>query len=364
MGNCADQYLMDDHKMLWHLDRIVAWQQGEKIAPLHIDAGMSKGCNIRCEYCYGALQGNFFRDSAKIYFPREALIQYMKDAGEVGVRSIALIGEAEPTLNPHLYEAIVVGSQSGVDISLATNGVLFNMGPKGEEALDYLKWIRFNISAATPESYEKIHSSKSFSQVIKRIQFCVETKQRKNLAVTIGLQMVLTPNNVDQAVGLARLGRELGVDYLVVKQCSDTIQNQIGIFERLSEYHSFTDVLKAAEAEAQGNYRVIIKWKKITNEGKRNYDQCLGVPFLLYTSGDGKVYPCGMFFDYKEEEYRMGDLTKQTFKEILQSERYWDVVKRVSEIDVHKKCYSNCRTDSINGFLWKIKNPPAHVNFV
>ena len=359
-----DKYMMSGSKMLWHMDRIVDWQKGKRIAPLHIDAGMSKGCNIRCEYCYGATQGNFFKESAKKYFPREPLMQFMKDAGELGVRSIALIGEAEPTLNPHLYEAIVTGSKAGVDMSIGTNGILFDTGEQGEEALEHLEWIRFNISAASKESYELIHASKAFDTAVKKIQFCVDTKRKKNLNVTVGLQMVLTPNNVDQAIPLARLGRELGADYLVIKQCSDTVNNQIGIFERLHEYHSFENLLKAAERESAGNYRVIVKWKKITNEGKRDYDQCLGVPFLLYTSGDGKVYPCGMFFDYLEDEYRMGDMTKMTFKEIVESDRYWEVVQKVAQINVHKKCYSNCRTDCINSFLWKLKNPPAHVNFV
>ena len=91
---------------------------------------------------------------------------------------------------------------------------------------------------------------------------------------------------------------------------------------------------------------------------------CLAPPFLLYSSGTGRVYPCGVFFDFKEEEFRMGDLTEQSFKEIIESDRYWEVVDRVSKLDVHKVCYSNCRSHGINEFLWTVKNPPPHVNFV
>lgn len=359
-----DVYKMGDSKMMWHMDRVIDWKAGKRIAPLHIDCGLSKGCNIRCEYCYGATQGNFFKESAKVHFPREPLLQFMRDSGEIGVRSIAFIGEAEPTLNPHLYDAIVTGSKAGVSMSIGTNGILFDDGPKGEEALEHLEWIRFNISAASKEAYDEIHGSRAFNQAVKKIKFCVETKKKKGLKVTVGLQMVLTPNNLREAAPLARLGKQLGVDYFVVKQCSDTVTNQLGIFNKLDLYKGFTEALKEAEAESEGDYRVIVKWEKINNEGARDYDQCLGAPFLLYTSGDGRVYPCGMFFDDKEEQYRMGDMTKTTFKSIVESDRYWDVVKDVLNIDVHKSCYSNCRTDCINSFLWKLEHPPEHLNFV
>ena len=160
----TDQYKMDGNKMLWHLDRVNAWDNGDKIAPIHIDVGLSKGGNIKCNYCYGATQGNMFRRQKDITFPRDELLRYFRTAGESGVRSMAIIGEAEPTMNPYLYEAIAEGRKAGVDISLATNGILFDDGKEGEEALENLTWIRFNISAADDHGYRRIHASKDFEK--------------------------------------------------------------------------------------------------------------------------------------------------------------------------------------------------------
>jgi MoaA/NifB/PqqE/SkfB family radical SAM enzyme/metal-sulfur cluster biosynthetic enzyme len=360
-----DAYRMNGHKMYWHLDRVLDWQNGKRVPPIHIDVGLSKGCNIRCHYCYGVTQGNFFRKGAERYFPREGLLRYVREAGEVGVRSMALIGEAEPLLNPHVYEAIVEGKKAGVDMSMGTNGILLDTGRDGEAALENLTWIRFNISAASDYAYRRVHASKEFDTAVEKIRFCVDTKRRKNLEITVGLQMVLTPKNVDQCIPLARLGAELGVDYVVIKQCSDTVDNDIGVFDILDRYKDFTAILKEAETYSSGDYRVIVKWGKILNEGHRNYDRCVGAPFLLYSSGDGKLYSCGQWFEAREEEFRMGDLTQKGFKEIFESDRYWEVIARqVCTVDVHKECYSNCRTHNINEFLWKAKTPPAHVNFI
>ena len=121
-----DKWNMDSHKLFWHLDRLEAWQRGERVAPLHIDMGISSGCNMACTFCYGVIQNRdgFGTNSKKIFHtPVKAVKQTFKDAKEIGVRSIALIGEGENTLHPDFYEIISYGKEIGLDLSLATNGI-------------------------------------------------------------------------------------------------------------------------------------------------------------------------------------------------------------------------------------------------
>ena len=41
------------------------------------------------------------------------------------------------------------------------------------------------------------------------------------------------------------------------------------------------------------------------------------------------------------------------------------VHKDVAEsVDVHKDCAIGCRQDYVNKFLWDLKNPPEHINFI
>lgn len=96
---------------------------------------------------------------------------------------------------------------------------------------------------------------------------------------------------------------------------------------------------------------MLVKWEHINNEGKRDYNNCFGTPFVLYSSGDGKFHPCGLFFTKDEERYRLGDLTQASFIDIIHSDRYKHVMDDVASIDVQAKYYANCRAHAINAYV-------------
>jgi len=187
-------------------------------------------------------------------------------------------------------------------------------------------------------------------------------KKKTQYKVTIGMQMVLIPECLNQAVPLAKLGAELGVDYFVIKHCSDSETKELNI--PLEIYPQFEPVLKEAEKYSNEKYQVIVKWKKILSLGKKKYDRCLGIPFLLQISGNGDVKPCGFLFP--KGGYLMGNIMRQSFKDIFNSEQYWNIIKELAEnFDVHALCGTACRQDYINEFLWNLKfNIPAHINFI
>lgn len=364
--NPRERYRMDGHKMLYHLDRVLAWQKGERIAPIHVDMGLTKFCNTACIYCYAVVQ-NMSRGTM---IQREALLRFIEDCGHIGVRSVGFIGDGEPTLNPALYDATVLASQVGVDTGMATNGLLIDMD-RATDLLENMSFIRFNLSAGTAQGFQRVHQSaaRNFDLLKEKIRELVKLKKNRGFPCTIGLQMVLIPECFDEVLPEAELGAELGVDYLVIKQCADSEYREIGI--DYGDYARIQDVLKQAEAMSTPDYTVKVKWSKINaaaetdlyKHGIRKYDICYGTPFLSQISGNGKIYPCGPF--YNKERFLMGDLHSQSFRDIVQGDHYWNVHRDIStSVDVHKDCAIGCRQDYINKFLWDLKMPPEHVNFI
>ncbi|MEO5340784.1 MAG: radical SAM protein [Magnetococcus sp. MYC-9] len=364
--NPREKFRFDGHKMIYHLDRVAAWQRGERFAPVHIDMGLTKFCNTACVYCYAVVQ-NMNRGTM---IEREALLRFIEDCGRVGVRSIGFIGDGEPTLNPAVYDAAVLARKVGVDTSMATNGLLLDMS-RAHDILRDMNWIRFNLSAGSTGGFQRIHQSKgeNYLLLLEIIRSLVAIKKQYNYPCTLGLQMVLIPENFDQIMPLAEAGAELGVDYLVIKHCSDSEYGELGMDYSL--YAKAEEDLKRAEALSTADYVVQAKWNKINaagatdlyQDGIRKYDICYGTPFLSQLSGNGEVYPCGPF--YGKKRFLMGDIHKESYHDIVMGDRYWAVHEDIRTwVDVHKDCAMGCRQDYLNKFLWDLKNPPEHVNFI
>ncbi|MFA5042274.1 MAG: radical SAM protein, partial [Candidatus Paceibacterota bacterium] len=363
--------ILDGHKLAWHKERIEAWLRGERIAPITIDCALTRRCTYNCVYCYGKLQKN----DEKI-MTEDAIFRFLDNAAEIGVKAISFVSDGESTCSPYLYEAIKRGKKNGLDMALGTNGFLLK-DKKLEEILPNLTYLRFNISAGEPKRYSEIHgvSEGCFYKVINTIKKAVEIKKKNNLPVTLGIQMVLMPQFAHQILPFALLGKKLGVDYAVIKHCSDDENGSLGI--DYNKYFDLVDLLKEAEELSDKNYLVKAKWSKILSGGKRKYSQCYGPPFILQISGSGLVAPCGSLFNNRYKKFHIGNIVDTPLKELWQSERYWKVMDYLAsnKYDAKTMCGTLCLQHKVNEFLWDLKHgnavlkepkgeTPLHINFV
>lgn len=363
--------ILDGHKLAWHHERVQAWLDGERIAPITVDCSLSRRCSYRCVYCYGTLQANRERP-----LTRDVVFRLLDDLAEIDVKAVSFVSDGESTCSPHLYDAALRGKANGLDMALGTNGYLLRED-RVEELLPALTYLRFNISAATADRYAAIHGCKPecFDTVMSRIEQCVAVKKRCRLDVTIGLQMVLLPEFADQVLPLARLGRTLGVDYFVIKHCSDDEDGSLGV--DYSRYHDLVELLERAEELSAPGYLVKAKWSKLLSDGAREYSSCYGPPFIMQLSGSGLVAPCGMFFSERYARYHIGNIAERSFKELWRGERYWEVMALLASerFDARSMCGCLCLQHKVNQHLWALKRrggapelsggeAPPHVNFI
>lgn len=310
--------------------------------------------------CYAFSQGGMTGEK----IPREALLSFVEDAAELGVKSLAWIGDGEPTLNPAMWEATALAHLKGVKVAIATNGLLFDPGPK----IQLLAWMRFNFSAG-PKRYNEVMGlgGKAYDKVCRNIRATCEARDKYSPNTHIGLQMVPMPDYMDECVEVARIGKELGCNYTVIKQCTDSAWGGIGpkqiTVPSIDDYRAKMPELKKAEALSDEKYKVIVKWNTMMTNGRRQYNRCYGTRFLPQLSGNGELYTCGPMF--RQKEYLLGDITKQRFKDIVFSEQ-WEKGHRLAEsIDVHTVCSTSCRQNALNRDLWELKDEvPLGVAFI
>jgi MoaA/NifB/PqqE/SkfB family radical SAM enzyme len=365
------ELILDGTKIAWHQDRIAAWERGERIAPVTIDMSLTRACNYGCHYCYAMMQEN-----DRLPITREVMFNFLDDCAELGVKAISLVSDGESTLSPVFVDSIVRGSELGISMAVGTNGYLLNER-KLEQILPHLTYLRINISAGEAKRYAEIMGVKEewFHKVCENTKAMVRIKKEKNLSVTIGHQMVLMPQYEDQIIPLAKLGKELRPDYLIIKHCSDNEDGFLGV--DYSAYEKLYDKLRQAEALSDEGYQVTVKWSKIQNEARRSYQRCYGPPFLLQISGSGLVAPCGMLFNEQFKKFHVGNIVTERFKDMVRSDRYWEVVNYLASPDFNaqKMCGTLCLQHKVNEYLDDVKKgninletpkgtAPQHLNFV
>lgn len=313
--------ILDSHKLSYHTDRVDAWEAGERIAPVSVDMSLTRACGAMCSFCYAMMQESQARSSIKT----ATALNLLDDFAAVGIRSVSLVSDGESTLSKAYVPFIQHAAELGIDVGNATNA--WEWEPeKIEQVLPHMTWVRFTVAAGRPESYASImykgpEHTEVFDRAIKHIKYAVDLKKRKGLSVTLGIQMVLMPHLKDEIIPFAQLGLDLGVDYAVIKHCSDDEQHTLGI--DYSQYESLHDLLVQAEAMSNEQTKIIVKWDKIKDGDKPSYKRFYGPQFLLQISGSGLVAPSGMFFNARYSKLHIGNFTEERFINIWKSERYW-----------------------------------------
>lgn len=353
MGN---DVRMDSHKLMFHPEAVWRWQRGEMIYPIEMEIGLSGACNHRCIFCAVDYME---------YEPRtlkaEVLLPNLKLAAAGGLKSVIYAGEGEPLLNK---EAGLIFNQTksyGIDVAISTNGVLLTRS-FSEECLAALSWVRISIAGATDATYEHIHTANKgdLQKVLQNLQDAVAIKKKNNLQTTLGAQLLLLQENKHEVVMLGKMMREIGMDYFTVKPFSQHPQSKAKLQVDYSESQAIAAELKQYETDS---FNVYFRHKSIENLGKEKpYDRCNGLSFMAYMDARGNLFPCIVFMG--EDKYMYGNIHEQSFAQLWESKRAQDL-RRVFEHDfLKKKCRKTCRLDEINKYLYELKNPNAHVNFI
>ena len=367
--------ILDSHKVSYHYDRVEAWENEEKIAPVTVDMALTRSCGAMCSFCYAMMQEPQERPAIKV---KEAL-NLLDDFAEIGVRGVSLISDGESTLSKAYVPFIQHAAKVGIDVGNATNA--WEWEPeKIEQVLPHLTWVRFTVAAGKPESYAKImykgpEHTEVFDRAMRHIKYAVDLKKRNNLKCTLGIQMVLMPEFKDEIIDFSQLALDLGVDYGVIKHCSDDEFGTLGV--DYDKYESMYGLLKEAEEMSNDDTKIIVKWEKIKDKGKPSYKRFYGPQFLLQISGSGLVAPSGMFFNARYSKLHMGNFTEERFIDIFRSDRYSRIMNYLASPDFDAQTmmgtlpiqhYVSVALDNHVKEIQRIEpakgKDPLHVNFL
>ncbi|MFA6196757.1 MAG: radical SAM protein [Sulfurimonas sp.] len=363
----SDKFNIDSHKLILHPTRVAKWFEAEndwqklkKIYPVYVEISPYGGCNHRCTFC--ALD---YMGYENIGLEFNVLKDTLTNMAEHGVKSVMFAGEGEPLLFKDLDLIVEHCSSVGIDTSLTTNFVPLNK-KNIERCIENCSWIKVSLNAGTAKSYAEIHRTKEidFERVMSNLKYALEYRKKNNLKCTVGVQMLLLPENKDEAKILAQTCKEMGVDYLVIKPYSQHLSSETHKYEDI-DYSTMLHLEDALNAISDEKFSVVFRANTMKKyvEKKQPYSTCHATPFFWgYIAADGKVFGCSAYLG--KEEFCYGNIYDNSFSEIWESDKREASYNYVqNELDI-KNCRVNCRMDEVNRYLFRLKNPQEHDNFI
>ena len=354
-----DKYKIDSHKLMYHLSRVCDWLNGKTIYPVYIEVSPVGSCNHRCLFCAYDFIGY---PNRKLDCDR--LLSFIDEAKEVGVKSILYAGEGEPLLHPDIGKIIAHSSNIGIDVGLFTNGQLLNE-EFADVILPSLTFVRFSFNGGTKENYADIHKVKPeiFERVVANIKTASDIKEKESLDVVIGVQYVLLPENIDYLIDAVKTLKGTGVDYFVIKPFVQQSHLQSYRIGAQLDLNNIEDIFNEAESFSSEDFVVIARRESFEDYGNRAYKHCYGTSFVSVLNSAGDIATCLPYWD--KDDFVLGNIYNNTFSDIWYGERR-EKVKGYLENELNvQECPPNCRPNTINEFLWEIKNPTVkHINFV
>ncbi|MBF0207272.1 MAG: radical SAM protein, partial [Oligoflexia bacterium] len=342
------------------------WEKEKEIFPLYLEISPSSFCNHSCTFC-----AKDFVSKKNIINP-EVLMSRIEEFSKVGIKSIMFAGEGEPTLYPKLPKILDKCKNVCIDTALTTNFTTPNDSAI-ENFIRNCTWIKISVGAGDAKTYSQIHrcDQNDFQQLTTNIQPAIKIKEQYNYPCSLGVQIILLPENKDTVIQLGKIAKDLGVNYLVVKPHS---QHPYSINKQYKHLHTEYDRNELHDLEnnliqfTTNNFKIIFRRETFDrcyqkSSQQRKYTTCYSVPFFwAYIRSDGEVLGCSNWFC--DSSFAYGNIHHDNFKTI------WASQSRKSNIGYMKnalsvdECRINCRMDKINDYLWELLNPDIHHNFI
>ena len=347
----TNKNLHSHYKLLKHLDRLISWKETGFAYPILVGFNLTNSCNNRCPACTSRVKNS----AATSFEDAKYVIGQLK---EIDVKAIGLGGGGDPTCHPNLEQIIRFVKDNEMEVAVCTNGCRM---PEGvvEAIVSCCSWMRISLDADNPEIYKKTHGmdERIFNQVLNNMSALAEKRRETKSDVVLGVTYLLGPHTIPGIYNAAKLVRERGMDYLRFRpffEWNGKKENEIDGEAMFKELRRCKELENEDFSVSYPEERV----ESAVNGRQRTYKICNVHHFNTLITPDLKLYPCCMLED--NEKYCLGDLNKQTFKEIWTSEKRKRVYQQINLND----CPNPCMLDGHNELLDAINRGILHSNFL
>lgn len=291
--------------------------------PVTISAELTNHCNLECPECFSGsgkmTRGRGYMDIRLFRNILEELRPYLYN--------VSLYFQGEPMLHPQFFGFLELSGDFTTTVS--TNGHFLTVENSEKIASSSLDRLIVSLDGMDQTVYSRYRKNGELDSVIAGIDNVLEAKRRLHSSLSVELQFLVNRYNESQIIHAERFANKRRIR---LRLKSMQIINDGSIEEWMPEMRKF----RRYELKER---RYVIK--------SSLPDRCRRVWFNPVVTWDGKVIPC--CFD-KNADHVMGDLNKNSFREIWNGSEYQKFRSRIIAGRSHINICRNC-TEGLKGVI-------------
>jgi radical SAM protein with 4Fe4S-binding SPASM domain len=288
--------------------------------PISISFEPTTSCNLRCPECPSGLR-SFTRETGMLQkdFFRETIDQIHKE-----LLYLIFYFQGEPYLNRDFLEMVKYASDKGLYTATSTNAHYLTDETARKTVESGLDRLIISIDGTTQDVYQQYRVGGKLEKVLEGARNIVKWKKElKSKTPFVFFQFLVVKPNEHQIEEIENLAKEIGVDEVRFKTA------QIYDYVHGNELIPTLDKFSRYRKQEDGTYEI--------KSGLSNH--CWKLWHANVITWDGLVVPC--CFD-KDAMHRLGNLQRQSFKEIWHNDNYKQFRKELftsrKNIDICANC--------------------------
>jgi radical SAM protein with 4Fe4S-binding SPASM domain len=288
--------------------------------PISIGIEPTTSCNLRCPECPSGLR-SFTRPTGML---EETLFRDLIDELKETLTYLTFYFQGEPYLHPKFLSLVKYASQQNIYTATSTNAHYLTDKQARDTVESGLDRLIISLDGTDQETYEQYRVGGNMEKVLEGTRNILKwRKELRSKTPYVVFQFLVVKPNEHQVPKVFELAKTIGVDNVLLKTA------QIYDYENGSELIPTIDKYSRYRKSSEGIWSI----------KNQLMDHCWKMWNSCVVTWDGKVVPC--CFD-KDAHYTLGDLKKNTFKEVWRSEAYNDfrrsILRSREEIDICRNC--------------------------
>lgn len=304
------------------LPRLIAWE-------------LTGACNLECVHC----RASATKEPDPNELSTEEAKRFIDDVANFAKPVIILTG-GEPLIRDDIYEIAQYGSDRGMRMVMATNGMLITQDVAHRLKSRGIQRVSISIDGASAKTHDDFRGmSGAFDGALKGISAL------KEAGVGLQINTTITRRNLDEMPKILDLALELGAEALHIFMLVPTGRGEILRNEEIppEEYERalnwFYDVQKETPIQLKATcaphyFRIMYQRAKQEGTpidmGKGGFGAmtrgCLGGTGFCFVSKVGEIYPCGYL------PALAGNIREQPFEEIWRDSKVFNDLRDVDKL--------------------------------